>query len=551
MAGPPTGKGRELALVALAALLCLLPFVGKAVHVDDTLFVLAARQIAAEPLDPYGFDVHWYREYMPMADVTKNPPLQCYWLAAVGVVTGFSVLAMHAAAILPALAAVLGTWVLARRWSSRPAIAALSTLFAPAFLVSSTTLMCDVPMLALWVWALVLWDRGLSGERGSGAASVLGAAALAALCGLTKYFGVALVPLLVVHGLARRKRPGWWLVALLLPVAVFAAYQFATAELYGRGLLLDAADYATERQARAWSAVAGQLLVGTCFAGGCAAPLLFLAPTLGSWWKLAVSAAAVVLVAVLIATRAESAAGLLSAPAPLDGWSAAQLGIWITVGAAILLLALSDLVATRSAEALVLCGWVLGTFVFAALVNWTVNGRSVLPLVPAVGILIARRLDREERAARWLVPGLASAAALGLAVAWADAAWAGSARRAARELVGREEGQAYFQGHWGFQHYAEAEGAKPVEIRSTRMSTGEALLLPGYNSNVWGLQGFAKLEETAEFPAVSWGATMYWERNAGFYASSVGGPLPFVLGPPGYVGPDKYDVWRARATLRF
>ena len=37
-------------------------------------------------------------------------------------------------------------------------------------------------------------------------------------------------------------------------------------------------------------------------------------------------------------------------------------------------------------DALLLALWILGTCVFAALLNWTTNGRSILPLVPAAAI---------------------------------------------------------------------------------------------------------------------------------------------------------------------
>ena len=38
--------------------------------------------------------------------------------------------------------------------------------------------------------------------------------------------------------------------------------------------------------------------------------------------------------------------------------------------------------------------WVIGTFLFAAFLNWTVNARSLLPLTPAVAILMTRRLEQ-------------------------------------------------------------------------------------------------------------------------------------------------------------
>ena len=46
--------------LVIGCLLLLGPFLGKAVHVDDPLFVWAAQQICRHPLDFYGFSVNWY-----------------------------------------------------------------------------------------------------------------------------------------------------------------------------------------------------------------------------------------------------------------------------------------------------------------------------------------------------------------------------------------------------------------------------------------------------------------------------------------------------------
>ena len=52
-----------LTLVVFAA---LGPFLNKPFNIDDPLFIWAARQIQAHPLDPYGFDVNWYASATPM-----------------------------------------------------------------------------------------------------------------------------------------------------------------------------------------------------------------------------------------------------------------------------------------------------------------------------------------------------------------------------------------------------------------------------------------------------------------------------------------------------
>ncbi len=69
-----------------------------------------------------------------------------------------------------------------------------------------------------------------------------------------------------------------------------------------------------------------------------------------------------------------------------------QLILFIAGGISTLALAIADYRRERDADSLLLLLWVVGTFWFTAYLNWTVNARSILPMVPAIGILLARRL---------------------------------------------------------------------------------------------------------------------------------------------------------------
>ena len=112
---------------------------------------------------------------------------------------------------------------------------------SPVVLVSSTTLMSDIPMLALWCGALFFWMEGMRSERW---APLLRAAGLAGLALLTKYFALALIPLLAAHGWLRRRRPGRWLVALTVPVLVAVGYAFYLHWRYGFDPIRDVGAYA-------------------------------------------------------------------------------------------------------------------------------------------------------------------------------------------------------------------------------------------------------------------------------------------------------------------
>src|SRR6266853_1468907 len=49
---------RDIILITGLILLLLLPFLGKAFHIDDPLFIRTARHILFSPADPYGFSVN-------------------------------------------------------------------------------------------------------------------------------------------------------------------------------------------------------------------------------------------------------------------------------------------------------------------------------------------------------------------------------------------------------------------------------------------------------------------------------------------------------------
>jgi 4-amino-4-deoxy-L-arabinose transferase-like glycosyltransferase len=523
--------------VLLVGLACLLPFLDKPFHIDDPLFLWAARHIQSDPTNFYDFKVNWYGAAMRMSDVTQNPPVTCYYLALATAVVGWGEPALHAAFLLPALAALWGTYRLAELFGNRPALAALAALSTPVFLVSSTSVMCDVMMLAFWVWTVVWWERGLR-RQSSGLLYVAGV--LIGVCALTKYFGMCLIPLLATYSLADRQPWRRWLGPLLVPVLILGAYHGLTKSLYGHSLLSNAASYATE--AREWGLITHgkALLSALAFLGGCVACVAFFLPWLFSWRSLVALAAAGVLPLGLALSDVSKLPGH-------HGLVLAQLFLWGTLGFAVLALAAADLWTRRDPSSVLLFLWVLGTFVFAGYVNWTINGRSILPLVPAVAVLMTRRMaaHRPGGGPRWLFLALLPAAALALLVTWADYTQAWAARRTAERVAAAAEddpGTHWFQGHWGFQYYLQQKGWYPWDALHLEDKPGDLLALPLNNADV--MTDDLKLKEALlENQVCEWGlyetqpcpwlSTMQGHVGAGFYAC-VYGPLPFAVGrvPP-------------------
>ncbi|MFZ0479494.1 MAG: glycosyltransferase family 39 protein [Terriglobales bacterium] len=566
------------ACLAVLTLACLLPFSGRAFQVDDTLFIMAAHQISHHPLDPYGFNLVWNDSLERMSDVTQNPPLACYYEAVVGEIAGWSERAFHIAFLLPALALVLGTYRLAGHFTRFPLLAALATVLTPGFLVSAGSVMCDTMMAAMWVWAMILWIEGLEPLN---VWYLTGAGVLMAAAFLTKYFAVALIPLMAGYSLVRLRRLGNWLWFLLIPVAAVFGYQIWSHALYGKYLFTGAVHYANRaRGLESWVSV----WVGLSFTGGCALTVLTFAPLI---WSRKAKGIAI-------------AIGSLAASALIFGWLdyhgreheleafntvrahwalvGSQLAIFIAGGLLALGLAITDygrfswrirrerdhLFLTlvlpvyerwtkRRLESLLLLAWVVGTFVFASFLNWTVNARSVLPLIPAMGILIARRL--ETMGGVWtrslklkIGSALVVSGVLSIWVAVGDMYMANLARSGAysvQQQVANEGGTGtlWYRGHWGFQHYIDQAGAQPLDVNNFQIRPGDLVVVSerfGYAFHLPETLSFQN-ERVWEFANPSLAATMNWKLGAGFYSSSAG-PLPFTFGQ---VPPDRYSLMKA------
>jgi 4-amino-4-deoxy-L-arabinose transferase-like glycosyltransferase len=538
---PSPPSATALMILAVATIACLGPFVTKAFCIDDPLFLWAGQQIQQRPLDFFGFDVNWAGFVEPMSANTKNPPLGCYYIALAASLAGWSEPALHAAFLLPAIGAIWGTWTIARSLCEQPLIAALGTLATPVFLVSSTNVMCDTLALCAYVWAIALWLRGLDSNS---LFWLFLAALLVAVSSLTKYFGVSLVPLLIAYTLLRNGRAARGLLVLCLPVAILAAYEAWTVRHYGRGLLLDAVVFAPHvRDQIMKQPLWQQTLSLLCFSGGCLLPAAFVSPWLVAKRWFAVGGVLAGLCALVLYTTIPRSIRAFEVTSEFHGEMTVQIGLFAAFGVLVLWLPLADLWQKRDADSALLALWFLGTAFFAGYVNWTCNGRSILPMAPALGILLARRIELRYSAAqagrsRWgwsLIPALAVA----LMVVWSDYRLAESARTAATRIVEfsrRRERPLWLQGHWGFQWYMEAQGAKSVDFHHPRLERHDLLAIPNpRKSNATRIppQTSGTLLQTLDVPACSWLTTLDVDAAAGFYASAYG-PMPFVFGsfPP-------------------
>jgi hypothetical protein len=195
-------------------------------------------------------------------------------------------------------------------------------------------------------------------------------------------------------------------------------------------------------------------------------------------------------------------------------------------------------------------------------------------MTPAVAVLVMRRIDmrwgRRGNGSDWrFTLPLVPAAALAMAVAWADVSLADTARTAARTIgnaYAKRGGELWFEGHWGFQYYMEQNGGTIIKFDQhprrgnnvfewmvPRPTTNDLLIEPSNDTDVLTkafintrFQVPPRLMKTSDrntftFMPLPWLTTNLPQLRAGFYSHTYGGQLPFAFG---HVLPEVYHVYR-------
>ena len=542
---------RHLIVLILITILCYLPFVNKAVHIDDPLFIWAAQHIQSHPTNPYNFDVNWYGRTMPMYEVTKNPPLASYYMAGLASFFGWGEQALHLAFLLPLIGLITGTYLLALHFCSRPFDASLIALLTPVVLLSATTLMCDVLMLCFWVWAILLWIKGI---QSNGKSLLLASALFIACSALTKYFGLNLIFLLLIWTIAERRRLDSSILFLLIPAAALAGYHWVTFVLYGKGLLVDAATYSVEFVAMGSKTFISKFLIGFAFTGGCFVIILFYLRRLWNAIFLIMNVLIAIAFIILLVKLGTIGKVILVSDMGIRWDYILQFSFCALAGINLIFLAIVDVFQKRDANSLLLFLWVIGTFLFTVFINWSINGRTLLPLAPAVGILIVRRIESRQKASvsgsAWknYVP-LVPAGILALIITYSDYNLANTIRNDAATIVKQYQSPnstIWFQGHWGFQYYMESYRCKPLDVSQPNLAAGDIIVNPLNSTNLYRLPSYMPLCDSLESKTFTWLTCMNKQARAGFY-SDVWGPLPFIFGT---VQPEHYNIHISEKELR-
>ena len=425
---------KNIVLLTLLVLSSILPFVNKPFNVDDPFYLMMAEQIKTDPYHPYSFSINWSGESRDVWEKVEAtfPPLIPFFIAAAGGVFGESEAVLHLLFLIFPVAAVIAFYFLAKKFTEHPFYAAAVFAAAPAFLVSSTAIMLDIPLLAFMLSALTLFIYGSDSDNRvllvlSG---LLGGCAV-----MTKYVGLLIVPLmcLYIYKNGRIKH----LKFAAIPLIIFGLWCYNNYVNYKgvhfvRSFLHVGKKFSTHKLIASLAFFSASL--GFPFFS-----VLFLdkKPKL---YGLALLSVLTILFALLLGF----------------GWLPLAMALCITASLIFIYAAFRNGI---NSGAFIIIWFLLSLAAIFSLEPWSA-ARYMLVILPPAVIIFASRIKRFS-VMFYAVPALLIILSGALNIA--DYVWASSYRDIPRRLMEAGYSKGYFAGHFGFHYYMEKAGFKALE----------------------------------------------------------------------------------------
>jgi len=464
MAESRTHRFLDLVLLVGLALTLSAPFVAQAFHIDDVLYLDIARNVFKNPQFPLDMPYVFEGKLVTMWGHT-HPPLNSYLLAGLLLLGGRrppSEVFLHASYLFFPLLAAVSFYFLARRFVTSPFLAGALFVTVPTLVVSAHTLMADVPLLALWLAATVLFIRGV--DRND---SRLEAAALLPVTAaiFMAYQGLALIPLLALYAFQHRRLSKRCIVLLSLPALALFGWQFAGYMHKGRAPASMLFHYLGPMGL--WRPMVKVRTAASTLAylGGVLIPFPFLFLAFGRRGK----------GLPLIAAIAAGAVGVELGSALAYKYNPLEKAFFILCFAGGLLAAFEALIRVgrsvlrreRDSEAVFLSLWLLGVLSYCAFVFPSGAARYLLPAAPPLILLLLQgsegRLTASGSWRAFYATLLPCQFVLGVALAGTDYTVARIYRQFSNDFAAHylARGETFlFSGEWGFHYYLTALGGE-------------------------------------------------------------------------------------------
>lgn len=490
---------RDLVLLCLLVLAIRLPFLTQPVQGDDVYYLLIAENARVDPAHAMQFGFRLQGETVWAAGHTR-PPGNAYVLAALlTLFGGVREIPFHIFYCTFSILAVGGMYFLARRFTDKAFEASLIFTAVPAFIVNGGKLESDIPMLALWTVGAACFVRG----RYLAAGAALAAAAT---------FGYQLVFCLPILALwlwrEDRGRVDAWLALAAGPL-LLAGWQISERLSAGAAPAEALAGYADSYNLLALERKWRSTLALQAHLGWMASPLLLL-----GWLR---------------ARRIPLAVGWAIAAAEaltLDGYSVGEVTFFVAsagLGLGLVFAAAIEAARNRSWPA----AWLVLFFLAAVVLFYAGSARYLLPLAPAIALLVVERLPSKPVFAAAIGLQLA----LGLALAESERRYAEGYRQFAQDLEPLAgEARIWSNAEWGLRYYLSRIGCEPL-LRDQTVPAGAIVAESDLAGQVnYGVEGSRQELLRAEVGPSPVPLRTIGRGSHSGYSSSEFGVLPFGLG---------------------
>lgn len=524
--GRKVSHKKRCGLVVVLVLAFLLPFVNKAFHIDDTLVIYPARQILKSPMRPFDFEVNWYGEPQSMWELT-NPPFVFYYLAPIVSLFGEKESMLHISYLIFAVVAGISMYWLGKYFTKSPLACALLLVATPAFLVSATGIMPDIPFLAFYLSAAAVYIQAQ--DKRSMSLTILSGVLVGLAC-LTKYTGLTLFPLLLSYSFVKEKRGSGTAIALGLGLTLFGLWCLYSKMSYGHLQPIEVCKYFDFRKEALLNKALGTL---SYIGGGTIFPLLFFLLCKKGKDVLVYFLAVSLIICLSLKTLLRFE---YTVPQIILFVFFSSLGLFFCIRGIF-----QKLWRHRDRKFLLL--WFFGIFFFNIIIELAAV-RYVLILVPPMILLLMREIEWTPNLRRAVGTGIVLTLLVGMSVSCGDYRYANCYRdfalRKAANLT--DEGKVWFRGHWGFQYYMEKEGFEYL-ANNQMPASGDFIVIPFMASYIPLPQEIDERLELVDiityrtsFPI----RTIHWEQHAGFY-SHFYGFLPFMFSRA-YL--ERFYIWK-------
>lgn len=555
-------------LFAAIALVATIPFVNKAFHIDDVLYLNVAHRIIDDPLRPYGDRtksvVLWDAEDgrpAPLFDTDFNPPLWKYVLAGAIQLLGEEEWKLHLVAGVFLLLGTIAWGLVAVRWTDKPGWLTAMLVWSPFFLPGQN-IMLEVPVFCLAGWGIYFLSDAWESNS---VRSSLVAGLFIGLAILTKYSAGVLLPVLVAGAIVSGRYRT--LVGLIPPALLIALWCLHNSVVYGEIHLTSHGNIFKPHEWGQRTLIVLRTIGGVSFLW----PIFWISLPRTIAGRLAITGS-IIGSAILAGLDLVMVRGLFEKdgliPLPIQE---VHFVVMTFLGALTILLltirsiqqAINNTHDWRSQRLdRTLEIWIFGMLLFnVACTPFNAVRHLLLALIPMTFLAI-----RSVDGIRTRVPAicLIVSSLLGFVLAAADYEMADTYRYLAqtrlREDIARGE-RVWFTGAWGFAYYAEKEGAKPLFDRTEEYGLGKpAVGNRIYNPVIitWRLLEPAGLEWVEHLQPEGLVPLRTIAAGAHFYGINGNGlPWEFLLLPPrpaegreGYQFPplDHLRIWLVRRT---